>query len=664
MKIAPLFAQRHKYLPLFFLAWVGSIVLIYFLWFPLPQPKADSPYPAFALAAWITFTATTTGAAILRRFRLSYRFNGERLLFAAGLGFAVIAYSVFALGLCHLLYAWAAYALLGLLTVFSYREMRPTAATICYYLKRRYQPTLSDVIFGALLLFLLLYHFLGTLVPPIFFDSLVYHLAMPKLYVLQHGIEYCPYNFYSNFPFTIEMLYTFGLLLQGAILVNGLNYALHLLMLAGLYAFARTYFKHRVALLSLLIFYTVPWVGITSFLLYIDIGLGCYFWLATYALINWVTRQETCWIVLCGVLTGVMLGIKYLAAYGALILGLSVIILATRQFLAANLPRTVANAWRASRPVCYFAMPALLIGAPWYLKSLLWTGNPIYPFIFGGREWDWARLQKYMQEYHYDITFEGFLRLPWDLVFHYDIPLGPIFLAFLPVLLFVRRVPPLIKYLLSASLLFLIFWTKGSAQSRFLIPILPFLSVAAGYAIVEGLAGSGNWLKKIAYPVLVGLLLANIGWELIYVQSTFRPFAVMFGLESKQDYLSRELPTLYPITQSANETLPSDAKILYLGESRGYYADRVFIANTAHDPSVIVTLAHQAKDAADLAARLRALGVTHIIFNKREGTRLAKEYRYFDWQTPADGAKFWEFYQNQVKLLQAVNESELSEVVK
>jgi hypothetical protein len=674
INIVQLFLKRHTYLLLFFLFWAGVIAVIYFLWFPLPQPKADNPYPAFGLMLWITLTGITSGATILRRFGITYRFRGEQLVFSVGLGFAMIAYLVFALGLVHLLYSGVMYGLLVLLTCISYKEIQTTVATFLHYLKRSYRPAMIDVVLGAIIMFLLLYHFLGTLVPPVFFDALVYHLGMPKLYILNHAIVYCPYNFYSNFPFTLEMLYTFGLLLQGGILVKCLNYMIHLLMLAGLYSFARTYLTHRTALISVAIFYTIPWIGITSFLLYIDIGLSCYFWLAMYAFINWVIRKETGWLVLSGIFTGVMLGIKYLAVYGACILGISLVIfLIWKHYFekesCAQETGMLPSLWHRYRPIFHFAIPAFLVGSPWYIKNLIWTGNPVYPFLFGGGEWDLARVQSYMDEYYYHTgsvhgSLWSFFKLPWDLVFQYETLIGPVFLVFLPVLLFVKRVPPIIKYLLGASLLFVICWVSGSQQTRFLLPVFPFLSVAAGYAISEGLASHGNtgWLKKIGYLILFSFILSNVFKEL-NVESLFEPFAVIMGIESKSEYLSRQLPSLYPITQYANEILPPEAKILYIGETRGYYSDRVFIANSAHDKTPIVELAHQSRDVNDLLEKLKMLAVTHIILNKREGTRLDKQYNYLHWKTAEDKAKFWEFYHNRLKLLKSINDSELLEIV-
>lgn len=651
-----------KYLPHFFLIWALLLLTIYFFWFPLPQPNAENPYPAFALSFWTILVIIASGNAILELFRITFRHWMEKFIFSAGLGFVLLAYLTLGLGFAHGLYSKMAYVVLFTFTLVFSKNIVSLLRNFLSHAMQPRQFSLNEVLWIALILFLLIFHFLGTLVPPIFFDSLVYHLAIPKLYILHHKIFYYPYNFFSNFPFTIEMLYTFGLLLQSSIVVKCLNYALHLLMLASFYAFARRYFLRRTALIGVLIFYSITWVGLTSFLLYIDLGLACYFWLAAYTFFIWVERKELGWLILSGIFTGVMLGIKYLAVYGTFILILNLLaFLIWQSFSARRSPDNIpARSWY--HYVCFFGLPAALIASPWYIKNFIFTGNPIYPFIFGGRDWDLVMVQSYMDKFHDNLeSIWEFFRLPWTLIFDKPISLSPVFLIFLPVLFFVKQIPLLIKVLLFNSFIFILLWANGSQQTRFLIPIFPFMSLCTAYAISEGI--KFHVVKKFAYGVLILLCSSSICFELIYIDAIFSPFSVIMGTESRHEYLERKLPTLYPITQYANEHLPSEAVILYIGDTRGYYSDRPFIANTAHDRTVIVELAHQAIDAADLRQKLTELGVTHIIFNKREGSRLHSQYRYLQWKTAEDAKKFVNFTQSHLKLLHAINESELLEII-
>ncbi len=692
--------QRSRYLPLFFAMWAGIIVTLYLFRFPLPQPNAENPYPAVALTIWIIWIALASGSALLRLLTLPTLLRAEHVLFSTAIGFAALAYAIFGLGLAHLLFSSVVYGMLIVLTILSIRECQPLFTNIRHYLQRPYHITKLDLALGTLLFGLFGYHLLGTLIPPLLFDALVYHLAIPKLYLLNHSIEYIPYSFFSNFPFFMEMLYTLGLAVQGPLVVNLLNYVIHLLMLASLYSLARAYCNHRIALLSVLIFYTVPWVGMESFLPYIDVGLALYVVLALYALLNWISRRHSGWLIVCGVCSGVGISIKYLGTHNAVVMGFSVVgwllwrgthpptpSLTKRGGEEGNASQVSGSpslskrgGWGVSsslmilRTILIFAVPAILCGAPWYLKSLIFTGNPIYPFVFGGGEWSAEMLQRYMNAYHvgFGTFFQSlltFFKLPWELVFSFNltpsnVPIGPVFLVFLPLLLFVRRVPPVIQYCVGASVLLVAFWFNTSPQSRFLIPTLPLLSIATAYAIEQISTESRTaWLKRIAYALLILLLLSNIAWEMIYVHAFFDPFEVMMGLESTHDYLSRQRPDIYPITHYANNMLPSDAKILFIGDTRGYYADRPFIANTAYDKTPIVELAHASETTEELAEHLGELGVTHIIFNRREGARLYKDYEYLHWKTPQDEQLFWEFYQTRLKQLKSINDSELLEVI-
>ncbi len=56
---------------------------------------------------------------------------------------------------------------------------------------------------GAVYLFFSIAH---GLVPETFYDSMVYHLAVPQYWLLHHGICDFPTNFFSNFPFGGEAL--------------------------------------------------------------------------------------------------------------------------------------------------------------------------------------------------------------------------------------------------------------------------------------------------------------------------------------------------------------------------------------------------------------------------------------------------------------------------
>ncbi|MCD5390694.1 hypothetical protein LR007_02375 [candidate division NPL-UPA2 bacterium] len=96
---------------------------------------------------------------------------------------------------------------------------------------------------------------IGALTPPLNYDTLSYHLGVPKIYIRNHRIMYLPHQVYSNFPFTLQMLYTLSLLLKGDILAKLIHLSFGLLTVGAIYCFSRRYFSQKIALLAAAIFY-------------------------------------------------------------------------------------------------------------------------------------------------------------------------------------------------------------------------------------------------------------------------------------------------------------------------------------------------------------------------------------------------------------------------
>src|SRR5436305_85057 len=88
---------------------------------------------------------------------------------------------------------------------------------------------------------------MGALAPPNGddWDSLTYHLAAPKLYLAHHRIFFVPYDSHTDFPFTMEMLYTLGLAYGGAAGAKLFHWAAGWLTAIGIAAFSRRLFLAR-----------------------------------------------------------------------------------------------------------------------------------------------------------------------------------------------------------------------------------------------------------------------------------------------------------------------------------------------------------------------------------------------------------------------------------
>jgi len=77
-----------------------------------------------------------------------------------------------------------------------------------------------------------------------------------------------------------------------------------------------------------------------------------------------------------------------------------------------------------------------------------------------------------------------------------------------------------------------------------------------------------------------------------------------------------------------NQNLPSDAKVLYVGEARAYYAKQTVVWSTAFDQHPVTAMSRQARSAEELLAALRAQGITYLYVNYSELDRLRRGYQY------------------------------------
>lgn len=288
------------------------------------------------------------------------------------------------------------------------------------------------------------------------------------------------------------------------------------------------------------------------------------------------------------------------------------------------------------KPLLAFAGPALLAALLWYLKNLLFTGNPVYPFVFNGLFWDDFRAAWYAQAG----TGIGFDPLAWlqlpvlamlgvrD-VNYFDGRTGPLFLAFLPLIiaygLFRYRAakrPAALDALLLFALAQFLFWALGVIwsnslwQSRLLLPALVALSPVIGWLWLD--------LAHLDWPafsirrftnLLVGLALFLALLELLLNLVGLRPLAYLTGLESRDDYLTRRLGAYYAAVDRMNQILPAGSEVILLLEPRSYYC-RV----ACRPDSILDRLPHDQHlygSAAAIATAWKESGATHVLLNRQ-----------------------------------------------
>ncbi len=471
--------------------------------------------------------------------------------------------------------------------------------------------------------------------PPHQYDSLVYHLVLPEIYVKARGLARADWLLYSHFPQNAEMLFSLALLWRSDLAAQLLSVAafaacLRLVLwtarrLAGNQAaFFAAFFlaTHTAAMLLVSTSYAEPLVMLwtTS---------------AALAFLRWRELEERRWLALSGIATGFALGAKYYAGITAGLLGL---------WLLARLLRSSRErrAAAAADLLLYSGITASVF-LPWLLKNAIEVGDPFFPFFsrfFHATQTGWsaAAAGGYFQaltEYgHGGRLLRDAASLPFLLVSNsrrfgrgMDVLGGPgwdLVLWLFPLGLWAARRDRFLRGLSIFLLAYLGAWFLTGVVFRFLTVTAPL------FAIVSGVGLARFWEEKLAprpavwgtpLALAVGLLAACHILLFLYIQSLFQTPGVLLGAEDRESFLSRRLD-YYPCAAFARERLPSNVKILIVGEQRSYGVRREREAATLFAPNRCRAWANEARSPEGLAGRLREAGFSAVLDVPREAARL------------------------------------------
>jgi hypothetical protein len=623
----------------------SSIVLILsgIYHFLIYVPHPDLPHRltilddvfVLGVAGIVGVTGTAIGKRLLRAFPLSDFSRLERAALALGLGWGVLSLAVLLLGLAQLLYLPALLALLGLGLALCWREawqiISALGAPASYQSlapllpRRRLTLALAGIVALELLLlgsqmFTLPYN------APFGYDLYQYHWAVPKLYLLHHGIYGLPGWANADFPFLTEMLNIAALAVNAplaALWMQAIYGLLAVLLLAG---FLARRFGALAAWLGTALCLSSPiFTGVLGSG-YAEPG-AIYYGVASAALVlAWHAHQQTSrarWrlLLLAGLFAGFGLGARY--QEGAVIAGIVLLLLALdlSRLVRAGAQRESlwAAARRAGADLLIYGSAVALPLVPWLVKDAIELSNPIYPAFWNGPAWDNARSEVWL------VTMG-----------HYG-PQGPLWwrLAAAFFGLFFDSVrggePPFVppNYLLLTALLvplaLLLAWLRRREQGtvpEWLREVAPWLIVACGAYLAWGLSGAlleryaVLWLVLLAVPAAVVLArLSRMRWALPGTQGEARllrtgvltlvllllimgpletflfwapasPIPLVTGQVSLRQWEEEHImePSYWAMVDEVNTTIPRSAKLLLLGRGAGYFFEgRDYVADSGED---------------------------------------------------------------------------------
>ncbi|MDP2923621.1 MAG: phospholipid carrier-dependent glycosyltransferase [Candidatus Omnitrophota bacterium] len=530
--------------------------------------------------------------------------------FTIPLGLAALSYTTYLIGSLGILYKPVIIAVLFLFFIFSLFGL---TLHLPLHIKDAFpKGKLNRVIFIVITMFMLI-TLAGAISPEIGTDSLCYHLGIPKQFILQHRIGFIPYTMNSLYPFFMEMLFTLGIILKGAILAKLFHWFCGILLVVAVYLFTKKIANIKCAFIAGLLVISSPGIFNEMVYAYIDVGLSLYVSLAVFSLILWIEREKnSCsYLFFSGLFLGFALSIKYLAFY-ALFPLIAVL------FWELRKKRKEIG---VIKPVLYFFLPCIGVSFFWYLKSYLVLGNPFFPafneFFDTPIKFD---IKRHL-EMGLGKSILSFFLLPWNLARYPEIfggrgsQVGVQYLLLLPFIYFgfISR-QRWFRKLLFIALGYTLIWFFLAQRDRFLFPVLPLYVVLIAYSIYALYAQKKYiFFLKLSFMLISLTTLFNFG---ICAYHNRHNYKVALGLESKEAYLSRWV-TNYKMVEYVNKNLPLDATILLINDIKIYYFDRWVVRENIFEMWKLYRQKYT--DSKELIQYLKNQGFTHICYKQTVG---------------------------------------------
>lgn len=419
----------------------------------------------------------------------------------------------------------------------------------------------------ALLLILLIVvqssiNLMGALGPELAFDSLWYHLTLPKIYLESHKIEYIPGGlmYYSAMPQLVEMLYTVSLAISTEVLAKLIHFSFGILTLISLYFLSNKFFTKTISVLIVLIFSSnlvFSWESITS---YVDLGRTFFELMALWGFVNWWETKQKKWLIESAVMLGLAISTKILAL-GSLFIFIPLIVVA--YLIEKQNKKTIFTS------ILVYLGTTLLMAFPWFIYSFVNTGNPVYPLFTSILKPTWNFNMLNPINYIFDI-FNIFTRS--------SDPISPLYIIFLPFsFFFIKKIDKKLLVIALYSILSLIvfYFNPKEGGSRFILPYLPAFSILVGL-VVENIK-----IKQLKIFSIAILLLVSLSSLFYRGAANAKYLPVVLGREIKQDFLSKNLNfsfgDFYDIDGFFNKTIKDKDRVLLYGFHNLYYVNFPFV---------------------------------------------------------------------------------------
>ena len=465
------------------------------------------------------------------------------------------------------------------------------------------------------------------LAPPYFYDALVYHIGLPWSWLVNGSFATVPHNLFSHFPLAAQTVFLLPVAAGCPEAAAGLHWVTFVVALVELVRLAERLGagRYRWAAPALLVAcWHATWVA----------GVAAPDHLVVLAVLVMIdalvfpagsARART---VSLGLGAGLAIGVKCTAV-------IPVAAVLTSDCIGSAL--VVAGA----------AGVGLAASSFWWIRNLASTGNPVFPLLWsvlGGGGWLPRDNDRYLAVVREGIA--GFGSVPHGLA-HLVVPpagLGWWAVASLPLVVFAmsgtdaaanRR-----RRLGLAGALALAGWLATSQTTRYVLPLAAIVAALAA----AGLGLLGRRPARWAGALLLATILHGFAGFASFVLVTLGSGPMWAGKVSREEWRhSVTVNDPLPAYRRCDALLPTEARILVIGEGRAWGCPRPHHVSSPYDRQLVQAYVEEAPSAADAVERLRSAGFTHLLINWGEVGRLGgPDFRVLRWETPDAGARWRE----------------------
>ena len=426
-------------------------------------------------------------------------------------------------------------------------------------------PLAWKVFFGVIFGTFTVLYFFNALAPEISPDGSTYHLGLVARYLREHGLVRVTTSMYANLSQGMEMLFLFAFAFGRHSAAALVHFAFLAALPWTMLAWARRMGQPRAGVVGALLVYASPLVGADGASAYNDVAVAGVVFAIFYLLEIWERDPQPGLLAAVGLLAGFGYAIKYTALLAA----------------PYALGRVGWKLWRERRPLlgplAIVGGCALVMIVPWMAKNWIWLGNPVSPFlnqVFPNPYIHISFEREYAAHMRHYLGLSSYWALPWEAAVRGGVLhgfLGPVFLLAPLGLVALRRAEGR-RLLLAALVLALTY--PANVGARFLIPSLPFVSLAMGLA-------AGGWggpalaaaHAALSWPALPRYYCDPYAWRLNNI-----PIRAALRKIPEERFLSERQPR-YTLAEALERHVPPYGKVFMFGQTPNAYTSRELLVH-------------------------------------------------------------------------------------